>query len=57
MAKFRNRLVHLYGDIDDAYLYEFISKDLQDILDFKKVIAAKFLSPPDESSDKNRERH
>ena len=55
MAKFRNRLVHLYGDIDDAYLYEFISKDLQDILDFKKVIAAKFLTPPEASSDKNHE--
>ena len=56
MAKFRNRLVHLYGEIDDAYLYEFISKDLQDILDFKKVIAAKFLTPPEASSDKNPER-
>jgi uncharacterized protein YutE (UPF0331/DUF86 family) len=56
MAKFRNRLVHLYGEIDDAYVYEFISKDLQDILDFKKVIAAKFLTPPEASSDANRER-
>jgi uncharacterized protein YutE (UPF0331/DUF86 family) len=55
-AEFRNRLVHLYGEIDDAYLYEFISKDLADILDFKKVIAAKFLTPPEASSDKNRER-
>jgi uncharacterized protein YutE (UPF0331/DUF86 family) len=44
MAKFRNRLVHLYGEIDDAYLYQFISKDLRDILDFKKVIAARFLA-------------
>ena len=40
MAKFRNRLVHLYGDIDDAYVYGFISKDLQDIASFKTVIAA-----------------
>ena len=56
MAKFRNRLVHLYGEIDDAYLYEFISQDLQDILDFKKVIATKFLTPPEASSDKNPER-
>jgi len=44
MAKFRNRLVHLYGDIDDAYVYGFISKDLQDIASFKTVIAAKVLS-------------
>jgi uncharacterized protein YutE (UPF0331/DUF86 family) len=45
MAKFRNRLVHLYGEIDDAYVYEFMKEDLQDILDFKKTIAAKFLCP------------
>ncbi len=46
MAKFRNRLVHLYGEIDDEYVYEFIKKDLKDILDFKTIIAAKFLTPP-----------
>ncbi|KPK25657.1 MAG: hypothetical protein AMK69_13730 [Nitrospira bacterium SG8_3] len=56
MAKFRNRLVHLYGEIDDAYLYEFVSKDLQDILDFKKVIAAKFLTPPEASSNESPQR-
>lgn len=44
MAKFRNRLVHLYGDIDDAYVYAFIGKDLLDIASFKTVIAAKVLS-------------
>ena len=49
-------MVQLYGEIDDAYVYEFISQDLQDILDFKKVIAAKFLAPPEASSDGNRER-
>jgi uncharacterized protein YutE (UPF0331/DUF86 family) len=45
MAKFRNRLVHLYGEVDDAYVYEFMNKDIQDILDFKAVIAAQFLAP------------
>lgn len=44
MAKFRNRLVHLYGEIDDAYVYGFIKQDLQDILDFKKVVAEKFFN-------------
>jgi uncharacterized protein YutE (UPF0331/DUF86 family) len=44
MAKFRNRLVHLYGEIDDAYVYEFIGKDLQDIEGFKAVIASRFLA-------------
>jgi len=47
MAKFRNRLVHLYGEIDDVYVYEFMNKDLQDILVFKSVIASKFLAPPE----------
>jgi uncharacterized protein YutE (UPF0331/DUF86 family) len=44
MAKFRNRLVHLYGEIDDRYVYEFIREDLHDILNFKRAIAAKFLA-------------
>jgi uncharacterized protein YutE (UPF0331/DUF86 family) len=42
MAKFRNRLVHLYGEIDDAYVHEFIRKDLQDFISFKKVVADKY---------------
>jgi uncharacterized protein YutE (UPF0331/DUF86 family) len=50
MAKFRNRLVHLYGEIDDSYAYEFIKKDLRDILDFKAVIATKFLTSPEQAS-------
>jgi uncharacterized protein YutE (UPF0331/DUF86 family) len=44
MAKFRNRLVHLYGEIDDAYVHEFLLKNLQDIRNFESVIASKFLS-------------
>jgi len=43
MAKFRNRLVHLYGEIDDAYVHEFIRKDLHDFTSFKEVVADKFL--------------
>jgi len=44
MAKFRNRLVHLYGEIDDAYVHNFILNNLQDILNFEAVIATRFLS-------------
>ena len=44
MAKFRNRLVHLYGEIDDRYVYSFLQGDLRDILDFKRAIATKFLA-------------
>ena len=47
MAKFRNMLVHLYGDVDNRYIYEFMHKDIQDILDFKRIISAKFLAPPE----------
>jgi len=50
MAKFRNRLVHLYGEIDDGYVYEFTKRGLKDILDFKAVIAAKFLAPSEPES-------
>lgn len=42
MAKFRNRLVHLYGEIDDAYVYEFIHKDLKDIEEFKSIIIKRY---------------
>lgn len=38
MAKFRNRLVHLYGEFDDAYVYEYIKGDLKDIEEFKTLI-------------------
>ena len=38
MAKFRNRLVHLYSEIDNKYIYSFIQNDLDDFLLFKKAI-------------------
>ena len=44
MAKFRNRLVHLYGEIDDTYVYTFITHDIQDILEFKKIIANRYFN-------------
>ena len=42
MAKFRNRLVHLYGEIDNAYVYRFLKDDLKDIEYFKSVIMKQF---------------
>ena len=41
-AKFRNRLVHLYGEIDDAYVYQFMKEDLKDLVDFKSAILQKY---------------
>ena len=38
MAKFRNRLVHLYGDIDDVNVHIYINKDVKDLVEFKSII-------------------
>ena len=42
MTKFRNRLVHLYGEIDDKFVYEFINTDVEDIRKFREAIIRKF---------------
>ena len=38
MARFRNRLVHIYWDVDDAEIYRIILTRLQDIRRFLKGI-------------------
>lgn len=38
MAKFRNRLVHIYWDIDDPELYKILQTRLQDIRQFLSEI-------------------
>ena len=43
MAKFRNRLVHLYGEIDDKFVYEFIKKDIEDIRKFQNIITNNYI--------------
>lgn len=42
MAKFRNRLVHLYGEIDDTNVYEYIKGELKDIEEFKSIIIKQY---------------
>ena len=42
MAKFRNRLVHLYGDIDNAYVSDIINHDLKDMTDYKTIIMRRY---------------
>ena len=44
MVKFRNRLVHLYGEIDDVYIIEFIKNDLKDIEQLKTIITKTYLT-------------
>jgi len=43
MAKFRNRLVHLYDEIDNAYVYEIINHDIEDLTKFKSAIVSKYI--------------
>lgn len=43
MAKFRNRLVHLYGEIDDRKVYFIIKEDLGDIELFRTSVMKRFL--------------
>ncbi|RCW44775.1 DUF86 domain-containing protein [Halanaerobium sp. MA284_MarDTE_T2] len=38
MTKFRNRIVHLYDQIDDEYIYHIIKNNLEDIDTFIEII-------------------
>lgn len=40
MARFRNLLVHRYGEIDNERVLKIIQGNLRDILDFQKQIQA-----------------
>ena len=42
MAKFRNRLVHVYGEIDDTYIFEYIIGELKDFNEFKSIIVKRY---------------
>lgn len=46
MAKFRNRLVHLYGEVDSRFVYDAIVDDKMDIVRFKDEMVARFLAKP-----------
>ena len=39
MAKFRNRLVHLYWEVDDARIYKILEENPKDFIKFTKSIA------------------
>ena len=43
MCKFRNRIVHLYYDIDDREIYKILMNDIDDIALFVKVIVNKYI--------------
>ena len=39
MARFRNLIVHLYWQVDDAKVYEIIQRDLSDLEEYQREIA------------------
>ena len=41
MARFRNRLVHLYWDVEDARVHEYLRDSLGDLHAFARAIAAR----------------
>lgn len=40
MAKFRNRLVHIYWDVDDTLLYKILTENLEDLDHFLRELGA-----------------
>ncbi|MBC7095441.1 MAG: DUF86 domain-containing protein [Thermococcus sp.] len=44
MARFRNRLVHIYWDVDDKMVYHYIKENIVDIEEFLKKIREILLS-------------
>ena len=51
MAKFRNRLVHMYWEIDKKKVYEIIRDNLEDFKLFEQNVV-KFLKASEKDSDK-----
>lgn len=43
MAKFRNRVVHLYDEIDDGQIYKIINNNLNDFKEFINIIINNYL--------------
>lgn len=42
MARFRNRLVHMYGDVDDARVWQFLRDALDDFDRFAHIVAEQY---------------
>jgi uncharacterized protein YutE (UPF0331/DUF86 family) len=40
MAKFRNRLVHVYWDIDDKQIYDYLQNSVADLETFLTSVAS-----------------
>ena len=49
MVQFRNRLVHLYWDVDAEIVYDLLQKDLEDFDTFARSIAG-FITHQEQSN-------
>jgi len=49
MAKFRNRLVHLYAEIENKSIYAYIKDDLKDIRSFRRTIIERYVEKGERS--------
>jgi uncharacterized protein YutE (UPF0331/DUF86 family) len=49
MARFRNRLVHLYWDVDAVLVHEYLSTGLEDLRAFLNDVAGFVARQPDET--------
>jgi len=54
MARFRNLLVHQYGNVDDSVVYDILKKDTKDIIKYVAEISI-FLKSVLEEEQKNEE--
>ena len=43
MAKFRNKLIHRYWEINDQLIFKYAQEDLNDFIKFMKTIEKVFL--------------
>ncbi len=46
LARFRNRLVHLYQDIDDHAVYDILQNHLGDFRAYTRLVGERFLKQP-----------
>lgn len=44
MVKFRNRIVHIYQEVDDTQVYNILHKDLDDFGEFMSAVITTFLN-------------
>ncbi|WP_407314327.1 type VII toxin-antitoxin system HepT family RNase toxin [Desulfosporosinus sp. SB140] len=42
MVKFRNRIAHLYQEVDDSEIYRILQENLKDIKDFIQAVISRF---------------